>query len=186
MPLHHEILESRLSFEGRLLRVFVDRIRLPGGEEAVREIVRHPGAVGVVALDGERRLLLVRQNRHAVREDLLEIPAGKLDRPGEDPRECAHRELEEETGYRCSDLEPLISFLPSPGFTDERVHLFLATGLVCAGPPPGSDEGEPLSVEWLELEEAVESVWDGRIADSKTIVGILLVRLRLAGPGTSP
>ncbi|MGH2731408.1 MAG: NUDIX domain-containing protein, partial [Actinomycetota bacterium] len=183
MPRHHEILDSRLSFEGRLLRVFVDRIRLPGGEEAVRETVRHPGAAGVVALDEDRRLLLVSQNRHAVREDLLEIPAGKLDRPGEDPRECAHRELEEETGYRCSNLEPLISFLASPGFTDERIHHFLATDLARVGPPPDSDEGEPLGAELLGLDDALEAIWDGRIVDSKTIIGILLARLRLAGSG---
>lgn len=173
-----EVVDSRSVFKGRLLEVVVDVVRLPSGELAEREIVRHPGAAAVVALQGDR-VLLVRQNRHAVGRDLLELPAGKLDRKDEDPSSCARRELQEETGYRAGGLEVLGSFLTSPGFSDERVHLFLASAVEKAGPPPADDEGEPIHSEWLTLRAAREAVIAGEIEDSKTIIGLLLASSRL-------
>lgn len=155
-----------------MIEVVVDEIKLPDGSKATREIVRHPGAVGVVPVVGSR-LLLVRQNRHAVGEDLLEIPAGKLD-PAEDPETCARRELLEETGYRCENLQHLTTFLPSPGFSDERVHLYLTTDAVQAEKAPDADDGEPIKIEWLDLSDSAKAIDDGRIVDSKTIIGLML------------
>jgi ADP-ribose pyrophosphatase len=172
-----ELLDSRRIFQGRILQVLVDRVRLPTGAVAEREIVRHPGAVGIVALAGER-VVLVRQYRHAVGDYLLEIPAGKLD-PGEDPVTCAKRELEEETGYRSETLHPLLSFLTSPGFSDERVHLFLTTDARQVMEPPVADGDEPISSVWLHIKEVQDAVWDGRIVDSKTIIGLVLTEARL-------
>jgi ADP-ribose pyrophosphatase len=150
---------------------------LPDGRETTREIVRHPGAAAVVPLkDGA--VLLVKQNRHAVGADLLEIPAGKLDVPGEDPVECARRELREETGYVAGTLESLGAFYSSPGFTDERYYLYLATELEQVDPVPDHDNGEPISAEWLRLDAAVDAVTSGRIVDAKTALGLLLVRLK--------
>jgi ADP-ribose pyrophosphatase len=173
----HEVLESSTPYAGGFFRVVVDRIRLSGGRTTTRETVRHPGAAAVVAVR-EGAVLLVRQNRHAVGADLLEIPAGKLDAPGEGPAACAARELEEETGYRAGALEAMGVFYSSPGFTDERFHLFLATGLEPSGPPPDHDGDEPIATEWLPLDEAVEAIGNGGIVDSKTALGILLATLR--------
>jgi len=174
---NHEILASETPFRGGFFSVEVDTIRLPNGNVAKREFVRHPGAAAVVPLkDG--RVLLVRQIRHAIGADLLEIPAGKLDVAGEDPADCARRELEEETGYRPGTLEPLGAFSTSPGFTDERFHLYLATDLVQTGPQPEHDGGEPITAEWWALDEALDAVIGGTITDAKTVVGIALVRLR--------
>jgi ADP-ribose pyrophosphatase len=174
---NHEVIESRSPYQGSFFSVHVDRIRLPGGRETTREIVRHPGAAAVVPLkDGE--VLLVRQNRHAVGADLLEIPAGKLDVPGEDPLQCARRELREETGYVAGVFVALGVFYSSPGFTDERFYLYLATELEQVDPPPSHDGGEPISAEWLRLEAAVDAVTTGKIVDAKTALGLVLARLR--------
>ena len=173
MSTNHEVIDSRSPYRGSFFSVQVDRIRLPGGREATREIVRHPGAAAVVPLkDGA--VLLVRQNRHAVGSDLLEIPAGKLDVPGEDPADCARRELKEETGYEAGVLEALGVFYSSPGFTDERYHLYLATGLEQVGPAPEHDGGEPISAEWLRLDSALNAVTTGEIVDAKTALGLVL------------
>ena len=124
-----ERIDTRTIFEGRIITVREDRFRYDDGGEADREFVAHNGAVGVVCHDGEQ-LFLVRQPREAVGEpDLLEIPAGKLDEEGEDPLDTARRELAEEIGKQAAEWEPLGSFYTSPGFTDEQVHLFLATGI---------------------------------------------------------
>lgn len=172
MGRRHEVVSSTLAFKGKILEVVVDRILLPDGTGAEREFVRHPGAVGMVAVDGES-ILMVRQNRHAVGEDLLEIPAGKL-APGEDPEECARRELQEETGYVCGKVVPLVRYFSSPGFTDEVIHLFMSHDLRQVGPPPASDEGEPIGVEWLRAGEVEEAVRSGRVTDAKSIIGLLL------------
>jgi ADP-ribose pyrophosphatase len=172
-----EVLDSSTPFTGSFFSVVVDTVRLPGGRAATREIVRHPGAAAVVPLrDGA--VMLVRQHRHAVEADLLEIPAGKLDVPGEDPVACARRELEEETGHRAGTLEPMGVFYSSPGFTDEAYHLFLATDLERSGPAPDHDGGDPISAEWLGLDEAVAAVRSGDIRDAKTALGIVLAKLR--------
>jgi ADP-ribose pyrophosphatase len=140
----------------------------PAGE---REIVRHPGASAVVALTPGRDVLLVRQIREAVREALLEIPAGILDREGEEPIDCASRELLEETGYRAERIEPLASIYSSPGFSDELIHLFLAE--VPDGDPEGKGE-EAVEVVRMPLDAAVAEIERGTIKDAKSVAGLLL------------
>jgi ADP-ribose pyrophosphatase len=167
--LKETLLERREVFRGRVLTLFLDRVRLPDGREATREVLRHPGAVAVVAQRDDGRVVLVRQFRHAVGQELLELPAGKLG-PGEDPLDCARRELEEETGYRAGRWERLGSFLTSPGFTDEIMHLFLARELVPGWHRPDDDE-------FLEVVEAdpAELLRTGGILDGKSILGLLLL-----------
>lgn len=163
-------------FHGKVIDVFVDRMRVDG-TEVEREIVRHPGAVGIVALSGDSTILMVRQHRHAVDNRLLEIPAGKLDE-NEDPWDCARRELLEETGYRCHHLELLASYYSTPGFSDERIHVFLGSDLEKVTEPPTHDGDEPIAIEWLREDEAVGAIFDGRIVDAKTIIGVALLKLQ--------
>lgn len=181
----HEIVSSASPFRGGFFQVEVDEIRLPNGRVTKREYVLHPGAAAVVPLRGRpqdgQEVLLVRQNRHAVGDDLLEIPAGKLDVDGETPEQCASRELIEETGFRAGRLVALGRFFSSPGFTDEAFHLFLATDLEPVAPPPEDDDGEPIAAAWLDLDDAVAALGDGRIVDAKSAIGIALARLRQAG-----
>jgi ADP-ribose diphosphatase len=152
-------------FEGRLLRLDVEQWTDP---DRTREVIRHPGAAAVLALTRERRVVLVRQFREAVRESLLEIPAGIYDEHGETPEETARREAEEETGYRVTSLRPLGRILTTPGFTDERIDLFLAE----VEPEGGPEEGmEVVEVPW---DEALALVRGGRISDAKTAIAILL------------
>ncbi|MBC7229551.1 MAG: NUDIX hydrolase [Actinobacteria bacterium] len=173
-----ETLERRTVFEGKVVRLYLDRVLLPDGREAEREVVLHRGAVGMVALDGEGHVFLVRQYRHAPGEHLVEIPAGKLD-AGEDPLECARRELQEEVGCAAESWHLLASFYTSPGFSDEVLHLYLARGLTRGEAAP--DEDEFLEVMRVPLEDALAMVARGEIRDSKTVAGIALASLYLAG-----
>jgi len=145
------------------------------GRRLRRDVVRHPGAVAVVAETGDGRLVLVRNRRVAVERELLEFCAGKLE-PGEEPAAAAGRELEEECGYRASRIEPLGAFFTSPGFADERMHVFLATGLEPV--PRRLEPGEELEVEILDPEEFARRIADGRVEDGKSIAAFLLWRLR--------
>lgn len=174
----HRLLERKTIFEGKVVRLFLDRVRLPDGEEAEREVVSHWGAVGVVPLTAEGDVLLVRQYRHATGEDLLEIPAGKL-LPGEDPIQCAVRELEEETGMRAERWYRLASFYTSPGFSDEMLHLFMAAELREGVFNP--DEGEFLEIVSMSLERGLALVAEGEVKDSKTVAGLALAYLHLHG-----
>ena len=161
-------------FKGRLIEVRVERFRHSDGEEVTREIVRHRGAVGIVAHDGER-VWLVRQPRETVDADLLEIPAGRLDVEGESPLEAAQRELAEEVGRGAERWERIVTFYTSAGFTDERVHLFGATGLHEASAE--SDENERIEiVPWplARLDDAIAECRDG-----KTLIGLLWLARRL-------
>lgn len=160
-------------FRGRVLQVDKDTVRLPNGQEATREVVRHPGAVALVAVRNEE-ILLVRQFRYAVASDLLEIPAGKLDH-GELPAACAERELREETGYRGT-LIPMGIFYTTPGFSDEAMHIFLARDLVWD--PLNLDEDEFLEVCSMSLDEAAERARQGGFRDGKTALGILMAAAR--------
>jgi ADP-ribose diphosphatase len=167
-----ERIGSERVYEGKIASVRVDEFRYPDGETATREIVAHPGAVGVVAYD-ERFVYLVRQPREPVGEDaLLEVPAGKLDAEGETPLETATRELAEEIGKRAEQWRELKRFYTSPGFADEEVQLFIATGLSDA--EADADEEERIEVvEWplAELDAAIEEC-----ADSKSLIALLLLR----------
>ena len=157
---------ARKVFEGRLISVEVQA--WPAGE---REVVHHPGACAVVALTGSGEVLLVRQMRESVRETLLEIPAGILDKEGEDPAECAARELLEETGHRAASIEPLATIFTSPGFADERIQLFLAH--VSANGPDGQGE-DGVEVVRMPLAQAVAEIERGTIKDGKSVAGLLL------------
>ena len=158
-------------FQGTLIRVVVET--WPGGR---REIVRHPGACAVVAVTPEGDVLLVRQFREAVRETLLEVPAGILDARGEEPSGCAARELVEETGHRVVHLEPLGTVVTSPGFADERIDLFVAQ----AEPEPGAEPSEEgVEIVRVPFAAAVAAAEDGRIQDAKSVAALLLARARL-------
>jgi len=162
-------------YQGRIFNVVVEKVTLPNGAVKDREIVRHPGAAAMVPMLDDGQIVLIKQYRHAVGGYLWEIPAGTLE-PGEPPLKCAHRELIEETGYEPSRLEKLTEMLPAPGYTDEHIHIFLATGL-----RPVSqklDDDEVLRVQPTALNSALEMVMTGKIRDGKTIAGILLVSLK--------
>lgn len=155
-------------FEGKIITLQVDTVRLPDGKTATREVVRHPGAVAVLALhDG--KMLVVDQFRQPMGRCEVEIPAGKLE-PGEDPMEAATRELEEETGYRCGDIKLLQSFYTSPGFADEIIHLYVTQDLKMGEMSP--DEDEFLELSEITLEEAYLYIKEGRISDAKTIMAV--------------
>ena len=169
---------SKMIYEGKILNLRRDEVELPDGSRACREVVGHSGAVAVVAPDGEGNVLLVRQFRYPFGEELLELPAGKLE-PGEEPEQAALRELEEETGFRAGRLRFLGTQYPSVAYLEEKIHLFLAEDLT-----PGRqhlDEGEFLSVERLPVGEAVRRVLAGELRDSKTCVGVLWYKLLLEG-----
>lgn len=165
------LIESEIAsttvFQGKLLEVRKDRVRLPNGGESLREYVVHPGAVVVLALLDNGKLLFERQFRYPLRRVFLELPAGKID-AGEDIRETARRELREETGYAAADWQHLGVMHPCIGYSDERIEIFLARGLRRDGPPQ-LDANEFLEVLELSPAEARQAVWDGRITDGKTI-----------------
>lgn len=164
------LLRRETKYSGRVLSVHLDQVRLADGATTWHEVVVHPGSVAVVALDGTGRVLLVRQYRHPAGQELAELPAGRID-PGESPRQAAARELGEEAGLAAASLLPLLGFYTAPGYSGEMVHLFLATGLEpCAAHP---DQDERLVPLWVDLAEAQQMCLDGRIADGKTIAGLL-------------
>jgi ADP-ribose pyrophosphatase len=175
-----ERIGSRRVFQGKVASVRIDEFRYPDGSVSEREIVGHPGAVAIVAHD-ERHLYLVRQPREAVGEEaLLELPAGKLDDPGEDPLDCAKRELAEEVGKSASEWRELKRFYTSPGFAEEQVIVYLATGLAHAS--ADSEEEERIEVVAWPLEELDRAIDECR--DSKSLIGLLIFRdLR---PGWQP
>ncbi len=175
---------TRRAFDGRLVRLDVDTIRTPDGTEREYEVVRHPGAAAVVPLLSEPNaddpsVLLIRQYRHAVQATIWEIPAGTLE-PGEAPAACAARELLEETGARAERIEPLTTIYTTPGFTDERIHLFVATGIRAGEPAPQADE--LIEVAARPLSVVLEMIRDGEIVDGKSVAALMYVagyRLRL-------
>ena len=178
MSSEFERVDSDTLFEGKFFSVRRDRFRHEDGDVAEREIVAHTGAVGVVVLDGDR-LWFVRQPREAIGvPDLLEIPAGKLDEEGEDPLATARRELAEEIGKQAGSWEPLGSFYTSPGFTDEQVHLFLATDISDAAETPEVEENERIDVEVRPVSELDAIIAENR--DSKTLIALLMLKDRLA------
>ncbi|MCC6802509.1 MAG: NUDIX hydrolase [Anaerolineae bacterium] len=177
MTVEEVTLSSERIYSGRIVKLDVLDVRLPDGKEARREIIRHPGAVAMVALDADGKVLLVRQYRNAADRILLEIPAGTL-HPDEAPLACAERELQEETGYHPGKLEPLGGIFAAPGYTTEFIHLFYATDL--SESRLAMDDDEFIEVVRMTLPEALDSIDQGVIADGKSVAGLLRVA-RLLG-----
>lgn len=172
-----ETLSRRELWQGSVGRFGEEDIRLPDGRRFSLAILQHPGACAIVPLLADGSVVLLRQYRHAVRETLWEIPAGKLD-PGEDTEACARRELQEETGYQARELIALGSICVTPGYSDERIHLFLARELQ-AGPQSLTDN-ESIQCTTLPLTEAVRMAEQGQISDAKSVIGLLRARARLS------
>ena len=164
-------LSSRSVHDGRVVKLSLEEVRLPNGNTVTLEVIRHPGASAVVPVDHDGNAVLVRQYRHATGSWLLEVPAGKLDHPGESPEGCALREVEEETGYRPGRLVPLGWIWTTPGFTDEKIWLYLALDLSPTRANLQADE--VLTVEKLPLEEAARRAVSGEIVDGKSVCALL-------------
>ena len=163
-------------FDGRLFKVAVYEVGLQDGNTARREVVQHPGAVAIVAIDAEQHVLLVKQYRIAAQAPLYEIPAGTLE-PGEDPRDCAIRELREETGYKPLNIEPMGGLYTAPGYTDEYIHLFFTSDLSEA--PLEQDADEFIELHRLPLSETLQMIESGEIDDAKSVLGLLRAARRL-------
>jgi ADP-ribose pyrophosphatase len=177
LPMKESILSTEPVFEGRLLKIYINTVELPDGRTAIREVIRHQGAVAVVPFDAEGNVLLVRQYRAGIDRDIIEIPAGLLE-AGEDPAACAERELREETGYRPGILESLGGYNVAPGYTNEYIHLYLARDLEPA--PLAQDSEEFLELIRLPFDEALAMVERGEISDSKTIIALYKVARQIA------
>jgi ADP-ribose pyrophosphatase len=172
-----QTLTTETAFEGKLIDVRRETVRLSNGETTIREIVVHPDVVAVLPILADGRIVFVRQYRKAVDRILLEVPAGGVDE-GETPEDAVHREMVEETGYRVGDAVFVTSFYTSPGFTTENMHLFLARDLKAG---KATEESDQIEVEELTLSEARERWRAGEIADAKTILAMLWYEQHLAG-----
>ena len=166
---------SRRLYSGRIINVDMDEVRFPNGSVGELEMVRHPGAAAVVPflsdpLGDDPQILLLKQYRYAAESYLYEIPAGRLDE-GEDPADCARRELKEETGCTAERVEPLLSMYTTPGFTDERIHIFMASGL--SQGTSGREKDEFIEIETVPLSRALSMVQAGAIPDGKTALALL-------------
>lgn len=167
---HEETLASELVFDGRLLKVHRDEVRLPDGSESVREWIVHPGAVIVIATLDNGKMLFERQYRYPLRRIFHELPAGKID-AGEHPLDTARRELREETGYKARTWKHLGTLHTCIGYSDEHIEIFLAHGLSFVGHAP--DQGEILEISEMSLADALLAVRDGEITDGKTVASLL-------------
>lgn len=170
------VLESQKIFSGAVFGVARDRLLEASGNEVIRDVVEHPGGAGGVPLFADGRIALVRQYRHPAKQELLEIPAGKID-AGEDPATCAAREIEEELGVRVGRIEKLAEFYSTPGFCAEKLYVYLATELTPS--VQKLDHDEVVEIVYVSLEEAWQLVERGEIVDAKTIIALLLARQRL-------
>jgi ADP-ribose pyrophosphatase len=162
-------------YNGKIFNVALEKVTLPNGVIKDREVIRHPGAAAMVPLLDDGNVVLVKQHRHAVNDYLWEIPAGTLE-PHEEPVACARRELIEETGYEATNFDKLTEILPAPGYTDEHIHIFLATGLTLG--EQRLEDDEILTVQPTPFDKAIEMIKTGEIQDAKTIVGLLLTSMR--------
>ena len=177
MDLREETIDSEEVFTGRLVKLRVDRVRLPNGRESTREVVVHRGAVAAVPLIDADTIVMVRQFRQAAGETLLEIPAGTLD-PGEDPVACMVRELEEEIGYHANRVAAMFRSYLAPGYSSEMLHTFLAEDLVKV--TAHAEEDEFIEIVEVPMDEAVHKILSGEIKDAKSICGILMAQRVLA------
>ncbi len=165
-----KVLSEKLIYSGKILKVHCDDIYFPDGKTAIREYIDHPGGVGIVPLTEENEIIMVKQYRYALRQEVLEIPAGKIDR-SEGPEKCAHRELKEEIKMDAQKMTFLGEAFPSPGCMNEILYIYLGQGLFEKALP--EDDDEYLAIEKIPFERAVKMVMNGEIKDAKSIIGIL-------------
>ncbi len=177
--LEEKTISSEPIFPGKIITLQVDEVELPNGRTSKREIVKHPGAVAILPLTNDNNIVMVEQFRKPLERTIVEIPAGKLEK-GEEPRETAIRELEEETGYECDSLEWLISFYTSPGFADEIVHLYIAKGLKKKKDAATLDEDEFVNLLEISLDEAIQLIKEQKIYDAKTVYAVTYLQLQEA------
>jgi ADP-ribose pyrophosphatase len=168
-----ETVDSETIYVGNIFALRVDQVRMPGGNVAKREVVEHYGAVAVLALDDDGNIVMVYQYRHPVGRRLWELPAGLLDLGGEPPHVTAARELKEEAGLSAQNWRVLADLVSTPGFSDEGVRVYLATGLSDVGRPDAHDEEADLVVRWFPLDEAMRMVISGEIVNTIAVCGIL-------------
>lgn len=173
MDFTEKTIHSKPIFDGHIIKVRLDTVTLPNGKTAPRELVEHPGGVGIIAVDKNRDVFLVRQYRKPFDQMVTEIPAGKLEY-GEDPQAAAVRELEEEIGYRAANMQFIGSFYSSPGFCNEKIYLYLATELEYVGRHP--DEDEFLEWETHSLDSLYQSMLNAEVADGKTAIAVLIAK----------
>ncbi|GGA60754.1 NUDIX domain-containing protein [Ornithinibacillus halotolerans] len=164
-------------FDGKVVRLQVDDVQLPNGNTSKRELIKHPGAVAIIPITKDNKIVLVEQYRKPLEKSIIEIPAGKLE-PGEDPEKTAVRELEEETGYTTKSISKVTSFYTSPGFADELMHIYLTDDLEKLENPPALDEDEFVEILEVTLEEAKQLVREQRIHDAKTNYAILYLEMQ--------
>jgi ADP-ribose pyrophosphatase len=170
-------LSSETIYQGKIIDLQVDEVKLPNGKTSKRELIKHPGAVAIIALTPEGKIVMVEQYRKALEKSIVEIPAGKLE-PGEEPIITAARELEEETGYGCEELEHLISFYTSPGFADELVHLYIAKNITRIDEARELDEDEFVELLEVTVEEALGLLKEKKIYDAKTAYAVQYLQLQ--------
>ena len=165
-----ELFESNQIFLGKVIQVHVDKVLLPNGNQAVMEVIRHPGAAAVLPITADNEVILLKQFRYATGDSIYEIPAGKIE-PNEAPAQCAHRELMEEAGVKANQLTPMGWIWTTPGFTDEKIHLFAAQDLEPV--PQKLEEDEIVSVHKLALRDALRKAQRGEINDAKSVCALL-------------
>jgi ADP-ribose pyrophosphatase len=176
-PAEYPVVGSELLYTGAVISLRRDRVRMSDDSVVEREVVVHPGAVGIVALDTEGRVLLVTQYRHPVRRRLDELPAGLLDKDGEPPLDAAKRELAEEAGVSAREWHVLVDLNPSPGMSDEAIRIYLARGIEDAVDDGFTPENEELTltVSRVPLDEAIGRIWQGRLTNAAAVTGLLAV-----------
>lgn len=162
-------------YSGRIIDLVIEEVELPNGKTSKREIIKHPGAVAIIAITSENKMVMVKQYRKALNRTIVEIPAGKLEK-GEDPQMCAKRELEEETGYKAVTLQHVISFYTSPGFADELVHLYFTDQLEKG--TVATDEDEFVELMELSVDEAEKLIQAREIYDAKTAYAVQFLKLK--------
>lgn len=170
MDFEEKTISSESIYDGKIIKVRVEQVELDDGSTAMRELIAHPGGVGVIAVDENNEVFMVTQYRIAAKSMMMEIPAGKLEY-GEDPLECGKRELIEETGYKASEFTHLGEYYATPGYCEEKLNIYLARGLEFVG--QHLDEGEFLNVKKYSLDTLYEMVMDNKIHDAKTAIAIL-------------
>ena len=171
MSYNEETIERNYVYEGKIIKVRVDKVKLHGGRISKREVVEHNGGVGIVALTDNNELIMVKQFRKPFESEILEIPAGKLEEK-ESPLDCGTRELEEETGFKPKEMKFLGEIYPSPGFSKEVLYLYFTKNMEKG--KVHLDEGEFIDVEYIKFDEAKDMIYNGKIKDAKTIAGILM------------